>query len=349
MTPKAYPIHVGEDAPEALRAFLAGKHYSSLLLLTDEQVRQQVYPRLAPFLPPHQLLALPPGEAHKNLESCTAIWARMTEMGLDRRGAVLNLGGGVIGDMGGFAAATFKRGVDFVQVPTTLLAQVDASVGGKLGIDFLHYKNQIGVFREPAGVFIAPQFLETLPPRELRSGFAEVIKHHLIADAPAWEALRHMQALDSADWAALIRHSLGIKAQIVAADPLERGPRKALNFGHTLGHAIESYFLESGQPLTHGEAIAAGMICEAWLSCEAGLLSEAEYQQVSAFIRRFFPPVELASQRDFNLYFRTLQDKKNSGSHVRYVLLDGIGRVRLDQEASREAVFRALAAYRAGL
>jgi 3-dehydroquinate synthase len=303
------------------------------------------YPILALYLPAHQVITLPAGESAKTLDTCQTIWHEMTRMGMDRRGVVLNLGGGVIGDMGGFAAATFKRGIDFVQVPTTLLAQVDASVGGKLGIDFMGYKNHIGVFREPVAVAMYPGFLKTLPPRELRSGFAEVIKHYLIADAPGWVGLQAFTSFESLDFEAVVAHSVEIKSRIVAADPYESGLRKALNFGHTLGHAIESYYLETPEPLLHGEAIAIGMVAEAWLAVRLGLLEQAEAEAIRAFVARVYDPVTIPESAFFNLYFRTLQDKKNHGSHVRYALIGGVGTPVLDQEADRDLVFEALRFY----
>lgn len=340
-----YPISIGAQALTELADWLAVQSFSQLLVLDDAHTHLHCYPQLQPQLPAHQVFTVPAGEQHKHLSTCVAIWQAMTELALDRRALVLNLGGGVIGDMGGFVAATYKRGLDFVQVPTTLLAMVDASVGGKLGIDFQGYKNHVGLYREPLGVYIYPPFLATLPEAELRSGLAEVIKHHLIADAAAWPQLR-----DQADWRQLpledlIRHSVRIKADIVAADPQERGLRKALNFGHTIGHALETARLDGPQPLLHGEAIAVGMLAEAYLSQQRGLLTRQELAEVHAYLTRVYPPVNLAGDDLAHLAHLARNDKKNEGGRILCTLLDGIGGVAVNQAITPEEVVGGLRYY----
>jgi 3-dehydroquinate synthase len=255
------------------------------------------------------------------------------------------LGGGVVGDMGGFVAATYKRGIDFVQIPTTLLAMVDASVGGKLGIDFQGYKNHIGLYREPLGVYIYPPFLDTLPPAELRSGLAEVIKHHLIADAAAWPDLRERRDLAALPLEALIRHSVDIKARIVAADPQEQGLRKALNFGHTIGHALETARLNSEKPLLHGEAIAVGMIAESYLSQQRGLLSEAQLLDVAQYLRQIYPSVGIAPEEYEHLTHLARNDKKNEGGRILCTLLNGIGGVAVNQTITGDDIAASLFYY----
>lgn len=264
-----YPVFLA-PLEESLPQWLRQRDYSRIFLITDSNVHRDVWPvfRQKTGLPADlPLVEIPAGEIHKNIATCERIWQDMVAARLDRKALVVNLGGGVIGDMGGFCAATFKRGVDFIQVPTTLLAMTDAAIGGKLGIDFQGIKNAVGVFRNPAAVFVDPAFLRTLPPRELRSGFAEVIKHALIGDPALWDTLQAIPAsqltADRADWFDLLRASIAVKVRIVSEDPLEKGLRALLNFGHTIGHAIESYFLQTDQPLTHGEAVAIGMVCEA--------------------------------------------------------------------------------------
>lgn len=311
----------------------------------DENTSDACYPLLEPFLPSHQTFVLPPGEQHKHLESCMTVWQEMTDLRMDRKALVVNLGGGVIGDLGGFVAGTYKRGIDFVQVPTTLLAQVDASVGGKVGVDFKAFKNQIGLFAEPKGVFIWPDFLETLPERELHSGFAEVIKHHLIGDAKGWEALKTIRSMETLDLAAIIQHSVEIKSAIVASDQKEHGARKALNFGHTIGHAIESEYLDSPVPLLHGEAIAIGMICEAWLSWKQGFLSETAVAEIKEFILTFFPQQKLSKAQFPFFYQRMLNDKKNLGGVIHFSLIKGPGSYQIEQEVSKELIFEALRFY----
>lgn len=245
--------------------------YSQLAVIADTETFQYCYPKISSYLPDHQVIVIPADERHKHLGTCQLVWQKLTEAAFDRKGLVLDLGGGVVGDLGGFCAATYKRGIDFIQLPTTLLSQVDASVGGKLGIDFQGFKNHIGVFTQPKAVWVYPGFLDTLPPSEIRSGFAEVIKHALIADAGAWKSLLAWDRLPQ-DWNSIIPHSIHIKDKVVEADPTEKGLRKILNFGHTIGHAVETYFLDKGdRRLLHGEAIALGMIAETWLFLAKGL------------------------------------------------------------------------------
>ena len=343
-----YPIEIGPEALPALAAAIAAGGYSQVMVLVDTHTGRDCYPLLAPYLPAgHLRVEIPAGERYKHLGTCQDIWAAMTAAALDRRALLVNLGGGVIGDMGGFAAATYKRGIAFIQVPTTLLAQVDASVGGKLGVDFQGYKNHIGLFAEPRGVYIWPDFLRTLPPAELRSGFAEVIKHHLIADGPAWHQLKTTQDLAQLDYAALIRHSVEIKAQVVAADPYERGLRKALNFGHTIGHALESEWLERPQPLLHGEAIAAGMLCEAWLSAEAGTLAPADLEAIVGYILALYGQVPVAPADLPAVVARTHNDKKNEDGRILCTFLDGPGQALVNQAVSPAQVEAALRWYQA--
>ncbi len=340
-----HAVHIGSEAAPALEAWLREHPCSGVAVLTDENTKKHCYPLLKSVLPRHTLITIKSGEAHKNLETCTAIWQKLTDARLDRKGLVLNLGGGVIGDMGGFCAATYKRGIDFVQIPTTLLSQVDASVGGKLGIDFNGYKNHIGVFREPAWVLVATDFLQTLSPREVRSGFAEIIKHCLIADAAMWATIRRRD-LEQQRWAELVPHSVGIKQAVVAQDPTEKGWRKVLNFGHTVGHAVESYFLaDPKRRLLHGEAIAVGMIAEAYLSNQRGLLSEKDLAQVEEFLFAVYGKVHLEAADAEAIAPLALQDKKNLGGKIQCVLLREIGQPVIDQAISLKDIKEALQYY----
>jgi len=263
-----YSIFLG-PVQETFPAWLHERGYSQIFLLTDENTRRHCLPiflEKTGLSDKVKIAEIPAGENFKTLATCQQIWQQMLDAKLDRRALVVNLGGGVIGDMGGFCAATWKRGVDFVQIPTTLLAMTDAAIGGKLGIDFQGVKNTIGVFRNPAAVFVDTDFLKTLPERELRSGFAEVIKHALIGNEDI-ESLTLSETLNTeSSWLETLRASIAVKVRIVQEDPLEKGLRAILNFGHTIGHAVESYFLETNEPLTHGEAVAIGMICESWLA-----------------------------------------------------------------------------------
>lgn len=268
-------------------------------------------------------MIIPVGESAKTIDTCADIWAEMMGQQLDRRALLINLGGGVIGDIGGFCAAVWKRGIDFVQVPTTLLAMTDAAIGGKTGIDFQCVKNAIGVFRQPSAVFADPIFLETLPETELRSGMAEVLKHALIGEPTLYQYLeRHAGALFASSsiehivWEELLRASIGVKVEVVAKDPLEKGLRQLLNFGHTFGHALESFFLEKENPISHGEAVYIGMCYEAEVAEAQGLV-----QGLSEKVRRvgeqIFAHRHIKNQWMPALRERMLHDKKNQGGKIR--------------------------------
>ncbi|SDK24698.1 3-dehydroquinate synthase [Catalinimonas alkaloidigena] len=336
---------IQENIGPTLAQWLADRSYSKIAVLTDTNTQRDCYPLLAEVLPPHVTYTVPAGEQHKHLATCQQIWHFLTEQQFDRHGVVLNLGGGVMGDMGGFCAATYKRGVDFVQLPTTLLAQVDASVGGKLGVDFEGYKNHVGVFAQPAAVLIGTDFLRTLPTRELRSGFAEVIKHCLIADAQQWEALRQVPFAQQ-DWLALVEHSVAIKSGITERDPKEKGERKLLNFGHTVGHAVESWLLaHPDRAILHGEAIAVGMICEGYLSVQQSGLSEADFRTMQTWLLDLYGKVTLSADDIAGIVPLARQDKKNRDGIIRSVLLEAPGRARYDQSIAETAMVEALAYY----
>lgn len=319
---KDYPIYVG-DAGHSWTDRQDAAQYSGLLLLADEHTRQHCLPVLQAKLPAVfdqiPVAVIPAGEAHKQMDTCAHIWQAMLDARLDRNALVVNLGGGVIGDMGGFCAATWKRGVHFIQMPTTLLSMTDAAIGGKLGIDFQGIKNSIGVFQNPAAVIADPDFLATLPYRELRSGFAEVIKHAFIGD-PALlarlQAMPSLEDLDSAAWYDILCASIAVKVRVVEEDPFEKGLRMILNYGHTIGHAVESYFLDSPAPLTHGEAIAVGMLTESYLAYGEGPQLDAVCQLVA----RFFPMPAIPVTAHARLWDLMLQDKKNTHGAVRMAL-----------------------------
>ncbi len=331
---------------ESLPAFLASKSYSKIILLADTHTRKHCYPLVKSLLPKHELVVVAAGEQYKNLATCEQIWDAMTRAQLDRHALMLNLGGGVIGDMGGFCAATYKRGIDFVQIPTTLLSQVDASVGGKLGIDFQGFKNHLGVFTLPKNVLIDASFLQTLPYVELRSGFAEIIKHCLIADADKWEIIRKKD-FEEQNWPDLIAHSVEIKKKVVTEDPTEKGLRKILNFGHTIGHAVETYFLSKPpkQRLLHGEAIAAGMIMETYLAYRKKMVDLQTLEQVEEFIFSVFGKVPLEMADVPKIIALAQQDKKNRGGELRFSLLDGIGTCAYDVKVTPNEIQQAVAYY----
>lgn len=316
---------ITKDIVQSLSINLKGKKYSKIAVLVDENTKEHCLYKILPALPEHYLLEIKSGEENKNLSTCEEIWLALTESGFDRKGLMINLGGGVIGDMGGFAATAYKRGFDFINIPTTLLSQVDASVGGKLGIDFHGFKNHIGFFKEPLNVLIFTAFFKTLPKEEIRSGFAEVIKHGLIYDSNYWKKVKTIDPFNT-EWTEIVETSINIKKEVVTQDPFESGLRKILNFGHTIGHAVESYFLEKpGQRLLHGEAIAVGMICEAYLSKKiTGLTSEA-LDEITKFLIQVYQPVKIEPSLFDEILQLTLQDKKNEGGIVQFSLLKSIG------------------------
>ncbi|TAL58937.1 MAG: 3-dehydroquinate synthase [Bacteroidetes bacterium] len=340
-----YNIHIGHDSLAELDTFLSKSYYSSFIILVDENTKKKCLPIVRKsFSTAHSLyiIQIKSGEKNKNIRNCEKIWRELSGQNADRESLIINLGGGVITDIGGFAASTYKRGIDFINIPTTLLAQADTSVGGKTGIDFMNFKNQIGTFAFPKAVFIHPLFLETLDKKELLSGFAEVIKHGLIADKNYWEQIqasvgRDLKSRPAESWNKLISESVEIKIKIVVADPYENGLRKALNFGHTIGHAIESASLKSKKKMLHGEAIALGMICEAYLSRKCCGLSSQELDSITEFIVSIFKPPPLKSQAK-QLIGLMQQDKKNKDSEINFTLLSAIGKAEINNSCSEELI-----------
>ncbi|MFZ9981079.1 MAG: 3-dehydroquinate synthase [Cyclobacteriaceae bacterium] len=316
---------------------------SSVTVLTDTNTKAFCYPHFSSVLPAHELITVSPGENHKNLKGAEEIWTALTRLQVDRKGLLIISGGGVLGDMGGFCAATFKRGIEFILIPTTLLAQVDASVGGKLGIDFNDFKNHIGVFREPYCTIIDTVFLKSLPAAELRSGFAEIIKHCLIADRDMWEVILKKKYSEQ-DLNILVSHSVTIKRKITETDPSESGLRKILNFGHTIGHAIESAALQNGKPLLHGEAIAAGMICESFIAQKKNMISIPELSRISDYLISIYGHQSPQKNPD-DLINLMLQDKKNEGKKILMALPDGIGSCKWDIETHPSDILDALDYY----
>ncbi|MEM1137974.1 MAG: 3-dehydroquinate synthase, partial [Bacteroidota bacterium] len=322
-----------------------------ICVLTDENTQKLCYPIIKDFIPQHHIvLQITSGEEHKNLQTCEVIWQFLTENKFDRKSIFINLGGGVIGDMGGFCAATFKRGISFVQIPTTLLAQVDASVGGKLGIDFNGFKNHIGVFKMPKKVIIYPNFTKTLSEREIISGYAEVVKHALIKDEPHWQALKKHSNLTQINWDEVIPHSIEIKADVVEEDPFEKGIRKILNFGHTIGHAIESHFLsKKSNKLLHGEAIAVGMICESYISYKRNFIDKDTLQQIIDHFTKIFPTVQITDDDVTAITPLVMQDKKNSDGKINASILRASGEALFDQIITLEDVKESITYYRVNI
>jgi 3-dehydroquinate synthase len=327
-----------------LQSFLLKQRYSKVIVLVDENTRRFCYPIIEQALPPHVCIEIKSGEEQKILATCSTIWQAMTDEALDRHAAMIVLGGGVLGDMGGFCAATYKRGIDFILVATTLLAQADASIGGKLAVDFNHFKNHIGVFQLPALTLLYSGFFKTLPVGELRSGFAEVIKHALISDKTMWDEIRQKN-LDEQDWDKLVLHSVKYKSYVVTEDPKEKGLRKILNAGHTIGHAIESYLLAANRKVLHGEAIAAGLIAESRIAVDRGFLDEKSFTEITTYLLKIFGKINLQPNELDDITKLTVQDKKNKENKILCVLLDGIGNAKLDCEISLAEVKNALSFY----
>jgi len=320
------------------------KTWTNIYLLVDENTKADCLPSVmehVPFLKDANLLVLDSGEENKTLEICDSLWSSLIDTGADRKSLLINLGGGVITDMGGFVASTFKRGIDFIYIPTTLLGQVDAAIGGKTGVNLEYSKNQVGTFANPLFTFIDSQFLRTLPEREFMSGMGEVIKYGLIADKPLFELLKDKQSL-IANLETIIKSSTDIKNQYVTTDFKEEGDRKKLNFGHTVGHAIESYYM--GEVL-HGEAIGAGMICESYISFKQGKITEQVLNEVNEMVFSFFDKIELEEKMLEPILNEMKADKKNVNGKLNFTLLTGIGTSEIDHFIEEEIAKDSLTYY----
>ena len=312
---------------------------SQVFILTDENVAPFWLPEVAHWLHCDSTneIVIKAGEQYKNLQTVQRIWKTLMKHHADRNALLINLGGGTITDLGGFAASTYKRGIKFINVPTTLLAMVDAAIGGKTGIDFGEAKNQIGTFAEAEDVMINPVFLETLPPREIHSGLAEMLKYGFIADA-------NLLNVNLKNYQQHIDRCGEIKRDIVAKDPTEKGLRKILNFGHTLGHAIESYCLTTDHPLLHGEAVALGMVGALWLSVKQCCLNEKVLKDYEAKLPMLLSEAEISlSEADIEPILGYLvHDKKNKGENPQFVLLEAVGRPVWDVLVDYDTVKRSL-------
>jgi 3-dehydroquinate synthase len=346
-----YPIYFNQKGYEALNLHLKENKYSNLFIIVDSNTNEFCLPNFLPFLETEltiEIIEFEAGEQNKNIETCVQIWNVLTELGADRKSLVINLGGGVVTDLGGFVASTFKRGVDFIHIPTTLLSMVDASVGGKNGVDLGNLKNQIGVINVPKMVLIDTQYLETLPQNEMRSGLAEMLKHGLIYDKAYWEQFLDLKAIDFADFDELIYRSVEIKNEIVKQDPTEKNIRKSLNFGHTLGHAIESYFLENENKTTllHGEAIAVGMILESYISLEKKLINKEEYIQIKTAIKGIYEDIQFDENDIEPILELLIHDKKNEYGIIQFALIEGIGKIKINQSVENELILQAFHDYK---
>lgn len=311
---------------------------AELLILVDENTRKHCLPELLngfPELADVAVFELPSGEINKTLQQCEVVWQFMSERQFSRKMMLINLGGGVLCDMGGLIAALYKRGVVFYNIPTTLLAMVDAALGGKVAVDLMPYKNQIGLFQSAKALVLHPEFLSTLPQEEIVNGYAEMLKHALISDENYWNELIQTKPENIAE--SSILKSISIKSGIVERDPMEQNVRKLLNFGHTVGHAIESFYLTSETPLKHGHCVALGMLIEAQISYNRGLLSLEDLERIGTNITKLYAiPSDLWTHFE-QLYALMLNDKKNSAGKVKMVLLEAIGTAVYDQTVDRDA------------
>lgn len=345
-----YPVLFGSDHYATVSQFINENKYSKIVVLADDNTAQYCMNYVLQWLAvqtPIEIIEMEHGEKNKTIETCNGVWESLIEMTIDRKALLINIGGGVVCDLGGFVASTYKRGIDFINIPTSLLSMVDASVGSKTGIDLGGLKNMIGTFYEPKMVLIDMAFLETLPGNHMRSGLAEMFKHGLIADVSYWNQLKNLEELTTEDLELLVYHSVSIKNEIVLQDPLENNIRKLLNFGHTLGHVIESYSLlgKGITPLLHGEAIAIGMILEAFLSFKKGLLTKKSYLEVKETLNLMFESI-VFTKNDIEICSTLLiHDKKNEEGRLLFTLLNNIGEGIINQSVESEWIEEAFNDY----
>ena len=290
---------------------------------------------------------IPAGENNKKIDSVVKIWEFLSKNGGDRKSLLINIGGGMLTDLAGFAATTFKRGIDFLNVPTTLLSQVDASVGGKTGINFSGFKNEIGTFKEPVAVIINTDFLKTIDSENFISGYAEMIKHGLIFNPEHLKELEEfdIEKIDYEQLQKIIADSVNVKEYFVSNDPTEKNIRKALNFGHTIGHAFESYAMAQNKPIQHGHAVAYGMIAELFLSVKKCDFSEKEFTKLTSWLIKLYGKFNI-SENDFDALFELMtHDKKNEAGRINFTLLSEIGKIEINQNCEKELVYQSLDFY----
>lgn len=345
----SYPVHFIEDQYSDLNNFLKNKNYSTVFILVDENTMQHCYPRFMQQVVIEnklEVIEIESGETNKNIETCVGLWNAITELGGDRKSLLITLGGGVITDLGGFVASCFKRGIDFINIPTTLLSMVDASVGGKTGVDLGVLKNQIGVFANPQMVIVDDGYLNTLSEREIKSGTAEIIKYGLTYDIELFDKITKTKYHNIKE---LIFRSVEIKNEVVLQDPMEISLRKILNFGHTLGHAIESFYLESKlkSNLTHGEAIAIGMVCESYISHKLLNFPLENVEKIKNTVLSIYEKVDILNE-DFSAIMNLLKhDKKNVNGQVNFVLLNNFENFTIDCKVPNDLIIESIRFYNA--
>lgn len=334
---KKYPIFIGKNVFPKISEFIQLEKYTKVIVLTDDIVAPIYLDTVLTSLPNSaKSVIIPTGENNKNIDTLQFIWKKLLEIGADRKSLLINLGGGVIGDIGGFAASTFMRGIDFINIPTTLLAQVDESVGGKTMIDFYEIKNIVGTFYQPTAVIFDIQTLQTLPVNQLLSGFAEIIKHGIIKDKTYFDLVTAKLPTEFTDdeLITIITRSCELKAEIVQEDEKEQNSRKLLNFGHTIGHAVEAISLETDTPLLHGEAVSIGMVSESFLANKMGLLETSDFEVIKKSLHNAGLPTEIPDYPEDLIIKKMKSDKKNTNDLINYTLVTKIGNGIINQSVS---------------
>ncbi len=324
--------------------------HDKLFILTDEHTERLCLPLLkkASVLEGATEIRIGAEDVNKSLDTLSSVWMALSQKGATRHSLLINLGGGMVTDLGGFAAATFKRGIAYINIPTTLLAMVDASVGGKTGINFNGLKNEIGAFAPARSVLIETEFLRTLDSRNFFSGYAEMLKHGLISDTARWAELLNFDTsdIDYESLKLMVGKSVQVKENIVEQDPLEHGIRKALNLGHTVGHAFESMALAEKHPVLHGYAVAWGIVCELYLSYVKVGFPKDKMRQTLQFIKENYGAFAFDCKQYERLYEYMTHDKKNTSNHVNFTLLKDIGEIQINQTADKDLIFETLDFYR---
>lgn len=343
-------IILSERLDESLKQAIDKCPHDKLFILTDQYTAKLCLPQLRnfSFLSDAIEITIAAGDLNKTIDALASVWKALSEKGATRHSLLINLGGGMVTDLGGFAAATFKRGFNYINIPTTLLAMVDASVGGKTGINFNGLKNEVGVFAPASSVLIDANFLRTLDAYNVLSGYAEMLKHGLISTEQHWAELLQLDLnkLDFASLQTMVGHSVAVKKEVVTQDPYEHGIRKALNLGHTVGHAFESLAMEENRPVLHGYAVAWGMVCELYLShIKAGFPLDKMKQTVQ-FIKENYGSFYIDCKQYETLFELMLHDKKNSAGIINFTLLKEIGDISINQTADKDTIFEMLDFYR---
>jgi len=347
---ETYPIHFNSTCYNVLNSHIRDAKYSRIFILVDENTHNLCLPYFLSHLETVlgiEIVEIEAGEVHKTIDTCSGVWNALSELGADRKSLLINLGGGVITDLGGFVASTFKRGISFIHVPTSLLAMVDASIGGKNGVNLGHLKNQIGVINSSEMVLIDIKFLDTLSELQMRSGLAEMLKHGLIYSEQYWNKFKDLTELPLSDINSLIYESILIKKNIVEQDPLEENLRKTLNFGHTLGHAIESYFLNqtNKKDLLHGEAVAIGMVLACYLSSRLLNFSKKMNNDIKETIINIYGKADI-KESDYSPIIDLLKyDKKTEHGIINFVLLEDIGITKINCEVENTSIIDAFKFY----